>query len=175
MSDLQKDSSSTPDSPVVVGVVLGSHGVNGELRVRAMSDVPHRFDPGQVLFLADQPLTIVASSRGRADSLILRLEGIDSAAAAREFTGMELGCQAESAANLPEGEYFHYQLMGLQVITDEGEHLGRIAEIIVTGSNDVYLVQGDKGEILLPAVSQVVRQVNIGSGTMVVHLLDGLR
>ena len=160
---------------VVVGIILGSHGVNGELRVRVLSDVPHRFDQGETLYLGSQPLRILSSSRGRSDNLIIKLQGIDTPGAARELVGQELSCKADSAPDLPENEYFHYQLMGLQVLTEEGERLGRITEIIVTGSNDVYVVSGDKGEILLPALSQVVLKVNLEAGTMVVRLMDGLR
>ena len=164
-----------PDSLVVVGIILGSHGVHGELRVRVLSDVPHRFNQGETLYLGSQPFPILSSSRGRSDNLIIKLQGIDTPGDARELAGQELSCVADSAPHLPENEYFHYQLMGLRVLTEEGELLGRITEIIVTGSNDVYVVSGDKGEILLPALSQVVRQVNLEAGTMEVRLMDGLR
>ena len=175
MSELQTNYPESPDSLVVVGIILGSHGVYGELRVRVLSDVPHRFNQGETLYLASQPLRILSSSKGRSDNLILKLQGIDTPVAARALAGQELSCKADSAPDLPENEYFHYQLMGLQVITEEGERLGQVAEIIVTGSNDVYVVSGAEGEILLPALSQVVRQVNLESGTMVVRLMDGLR
>ena len=180
MSELQQkgpddNGPNAPDSSVVVGVILGSHGTKGELRVRVMSEVPNRFDPGQTLYVGAQPHVIAGSSRGRGNAIILKLQGINTDAAARDLTGMDLTCQADSAPPLPEGEYFHFQLMGLQVFTEEGELLGRISEIIVTGSNDVYLVQGERGEILLPAISQVVQQVDVQAGTMVVRLLDGLR
>lgn len=175
LSELQTNSPNAPDSLVVVGIILGPHGVQGELRVRVLSEVPHRFNQGETLYVASQPLQILSSSRGRSDNLIIKLQGIDTPSAARELAGQELSCMADSAPDLPENEYFHYQLMGLQVITEEGEHLGRITEIIVTGSNDVYVVSGDKGDILLPALSQVVRQVNLEAGTMVVLLMDGLR
>lgn len=175
LSELQTNNPESPDSLVVVGIILGSHGVYGELRIRVLSDVPHRFDQGETLYLASQPLRILSSSKGRSDNLILKLQGIDTPGAARDLVGQELSCRADSAPALPENEYFHYQLMGLQVITEEGEPLGRIAEIIITGSNDVYVVSGPDGEILLPALSQVVLQVNLEAGTMVVRLMDGLR
>lgn len=175
LSELQTNGPEAPDSLVVVGIIMGSHGVHGELRVRVLSDVPHRFDPGETLYLASNPLRILSSSRGRSDSIIIKLQGIDTAAAARGLVGQELSCQADSAPDLPENEYFHYQLMGLQVFTEEGECLGRITEIIVTGSNDVYVVSGENAEVLLPALSQVVRQVNLEVGTMIVRLMDGLR
>jgi 16S rRNA processing protein RimM len=74
-----------------------------------------------------------------------------------------------------EGEYFHYELLGLKVRTVEGEDLGEVVEILETGSNDVYVVRGAAGEILVPALSKVVREIDIASGLMVVDLPEGLR
>ena len=159
----------------VVGRVLGSHGVYGEVRVRVLTDLPYRFDPGELLFLDEESLRIQSSSRGSGDTVVLKLEGIDGSAAARELTGQELSAQADAAPQLPDGEYFHYQLIGMQVFTEENEDLGRIAEIIITGSNDVYVVTGPNGDLLLPALSQVILQVDTTRGVMIVRLMDGLR
>ncbi|MCI0903504.1 MAG: 16S rRNA processing protein RimM, partial [Chloroflexi bacterium] len=71
--------------------------------------------------------------------------------------------------------YFHYQLIGLKVRTVAGEELGELAEILETGSNDVYVVRGVAGEILVPALSPVVREIDIDAGLMVVDLPEGLR
>jgi 16S rRNA processing protein RimM len=79
------------------------------------------------------------------------------------------------APPLPEGEFFHFQLLGLRVISQLGEELGHLTEIIQTGSNDVYLVSDGKGEVLIPAVSQVVQQIDLDAGVMVVELIEGLR
>ena len=76
---------------------------------------------------------------------------------------------------MPEGEFFHFQLLGLRVVSLQGEELGSLTEIIQTGSNDVYLVSNDKAEILIPALSQVVRKVDLEAGVMVVELIEGLR
>ena len=154
---------------------MGPHGVDGELRVRVLSDVPHRFDPGNFVLLQEIERLIVSSSHGGRDSVILKLEGINSPAAARQFTGFEMSARTDSSPPLPEGEYFHYQLIGLQVFTEEGENLGSISEIIVTGSNDVYVVNGPNGDILIPALSQVVMQVDTVKGAMTVRLMEGLR
>ena len=80
-----------------------------------------------------------------------------------------------SSPALSEGEYFHFQLLGLQVFTEEGERLGRVCEILETGSNDVYVVSGDGGELLLPALADVIRRVDLAERVMVVDLPDGLR
>ena len=159
----------------VVGLVLGSHGVYGEVRARVLSEISHRFDAGESLFLQGESFRIQSSSRMSGDTVILKLEGIDSPAAAKTLTGQELFAQPEESPVLPEGEYFHYQLIGMQVFTESGEDLGRIVEIIITGSNDVYVVSGPNGEVLLPAISQVVLGVDTDEGVMRVRLMEGLR
>ena len=159
----------------VVGLVLGSHGVYGEVRARVLSEISHRFDAGESLFLQGESFSIQSSSRMSGDMVILKLEGIDSPAAAKTLTGQELFAQPEEAPVLPEGEYFHYQLIGMQVFTEAGEDLGRIVEIVITGSNDVYVVSGPNGEVLLPAISQVVLGVDTDEGVMRVRLMEGLR
>ena len=91
------------------------------------------------------------------------------------MAGELLTIPSNAVPPLPEGEYFHFQLMGLEVFTEEGEDLGRISDILVTGSNDVYVVSGQSGDLLIPAVAQVVRVVDLERGTMTVRLIDGLR
>ena len=76
---------------------------------------------------------------------------------------------------MEEGEYFHFQLLGLRVLTEEREELGQITEILETGSNDVYVVSGAGGEVLIPALVDVVLEVRLDEGQMIVDLPDGLR
>lgn len=160
---------------VAVGLILGSHGNDGSLRVKTLSDVPHRFDPGQELYLGGQARRIRAAAFRPPQQVILKLAGLDTPAAARAWAGTEVTVPATAVPPLPPGEYFHFQLMGLQVLTESGEDLGRLSEIIITGSNDVYVVSGPAGETLLPALAQVVRQVDLAAGVMTVRLLEGLR
>jgi 16S rRNA processing protein RimM len=143
--------------------------------VRVFSDVPHRFKPGEILCCNGSPCRISTSTPTRSNQVILKLEGIDSPDAARNLVGQWLTAPPETSPRLPEGEYFHYQLLGLRVVTEEGEELGEISEIIETGSNDVYMVSGVKGELLIPAISQVVRNIDLANRVMVVSLLEGMR
>ena len=81
----------------------------------------------------------------------------------------------EAVPQLPECEYFHFQLLELKVLTEEGEDLGRISDILETGSNDVYVVTGPTGEVLVPALADVIVKVDLDQGIMEVSLPDGLR
>jgi 16S rRNA processing protein RimM len=161
--------------PISVGWVLGLHGTSGEVRVRVFSDVSHRFNPNESLCCNGLFRRISASTPTHSNQVILKLEGIDSPEAARDLVGQWLTVPPETSPQLPEGEYFHYQLLGLRVITEEGEELGEISEILETGSNDVYVVSGVKGDLLIPAISQVVREIDLTNQVMLVSLLEGMR
>lgn len=158
---------------VSVGRILAAHGVHGELKVQPLTDFPTRFERGAVLWLADKPHS-VESSRWQKGSLVLKLAGIDSRDQAEKLRGQDL--LLPEPAPLPEGQdiYYQHDVIGLEVRTPTGEVLGRVADILSTGANDVYLVRGERGELLLPAITDVVREVDIDGGSMVIELLPGL-
>jgi 16S rRNA processing protein RimM len=160
---------------VVVGRVLGAHGTSGEVRVRTYSDVPHRFNIGKVLYFQGSPLQIASSNHSRSHQVILKFQNIDTLEAAQGLVGQWLTVPQETASPLSEGEYFHFQILGLKALGEDGEELGEVTEIIETGSNDVYVIAGQKGEILVPAIAQAVRQIDLDRGVMVVRLMEGLR
>ena len=160
---------------VNVGQVMGARGKSGEIRVKVLSDVPHRFEAGQAISIDGKTYPIVASKPCAPGQIALKLTGVDTVNGARQLHGHWVTVSEQSVPDLPEGEYFHFQLIGLRVITDAGEELGSITEIIQTGSNDVYLITGETSEILIPALGQVVQDVNLAEGLMTVHLMDGLR
>ncbi len=161
--------------PVNVGWVLGSHGTSGEIRVKSYTDVPTRFDPGQDLYIGLVPYRITDSSSAKKDQVVLKLEGIEAPAAAEGLSGQWLTTPAQNSPQLSAGEFFHFQLLGLQARTEEGEELGTLREILQTGSNDVYRVEKDGRELLLPAISQVILRVDLSAGVIVVKLLEGMR
>ena len=178
------DSPSTASSGglVAVGRILGAHGLDGAIRVKATSDVPGRFDEGKSLAVSQDG----AVARGRTyqiarsqptgnDELILYFRGIGDRRQAQRLMGLWLCIPQSEVPSAQEGEYFHYQLIGLKVRTVEGEDLGELAEILETGSNDVYVVTGEDGDILVPALGRVVREIDVAGGLMVVDLPEGLR
>ena len=182
-SDLS--SASSPEKLVAVGRIIGAHGRNGEIRVKVTSDVPGRFDAGKTLSVSrdgvtaeDQTYQIAESrltgSKGN-DILIVSFRGFRDRDQALRLAGFWLCVTQSQVPAADDGEYFHYQLIGLKVRTVAGEELGELAEILETGSNDVYVVRGVAGEILVPALSPVVREIDIDAGLMVVDLPEGLR
>jgi len=173
------------DVLVAVGRIIGAHGREGEIRVKATSDVPGRFDEGQTLYVSrdgvspEERTYQVAKARSTGskgkDILIISLRGCRDRDQALRMAGLWLCVLQSEVPSAEEGEYFHYELLGLKVRTVEGEDLGEVVEILETGSNDVYVVRGAAGEILVPALSKVVREIDIASGLMVVDLPEGLR
>lgn len=161
--------------PIVVGRIVSVHGLSGAVKAESLSDVPHRFDVGQPLHVRGAPYVISSSIRASHRRVILKFRGLDTLAGARGLVGEWMTVPRESAPDLPEGGYFHFQLLGLQVFTKQGERLGRVCEVLETGSNDVYVVSDGGGELLLPALADVIREIDLAQGVMVVDLPDGLR
>ena len=158
-----------------VGQILGPHGVDGAVKIKSFTDVPTRFSPGNVLFIHNKSHEIIDSFPLRKDQLVLRLSGLQSARQVEDLTGEWVRSSWRFSPTLDQNEFFHYQLIGLNVYTENGDELGSIKEIIQTGSNDVYLVDCEGQELLLPAISQVIREINLEDGKMIVNLIEGLR
>ena len=181
------DSPPQQSQPILVGRIVGTHGLTGGVRAIVLSDVSHRFAAGQVLYVLGQPYVVSSSapasfkakhpgkSNNSGRQIILRFQGLDSEDSVKGLVGEELTVPETAVPSLPEGEYFHYQIMGLQVLTEDGENLGKVSEILETGSNDVYVTSGDSGELLIPALADVIREIRLSDGVMVVSLPDGLR
>ncbi len=164
------------ESPsIAVGRIVGVHGLSGSVRALVLSDVPHRFDTGGSVYIQGVRHSITSSTPTPSRQVILKFHGIESPEAAQELVGQQLTVPEAAVPSLPEGEYFHYQLLDLRVFTEEGEDLGRLSEILETGSNDVYIVSDDNGELLIPALTDVICKVDLDAGVMVVRLPDGLR
>ena len=164
-----------PLDPVIVARVMGPHGRDGGLSVQLLSDLPGRFNPGRSLLIGDNAYIISGFRQTGPNNALLWLDGVRTRPQASPFTGEYLAAIPDSDAALEEGEYFHYQLIGMRVRTEAGEELGDIQEILETGSNDVYIIRDGSRELLIPATAQVVLEVDVSGNAMLVRLPDGLR
>ncbi len=170
----QGNSGSRPSSePVflVVGRLLRPHGVDGEIRMEVLTDFPERLRKGRRVYLGAEHRPVkLAGVRGADHALLIRLEGIADRDQAELLRGKEVAIQTESLPSLPEGEYYHHQLIGLQVVDETGTDLGALDQILETGANDVYLVKTrDGAELLLPAIEEVVLNVDLENRRMTVR------
>lgn len=174
----------SPEDMIIVGEITGAHGIKGQVKVECLTDFPDiRFAPGAELFLEKQQrlVKILAASLHKG-LYLLTLEGISDRDMAQSLLHTYLRVPREDLPPLPEGEYYHFQLIGLPVY--EGErYLGRLADIMETGANDVYVIKnpeplpGLPAEILLPALQSCILRVDLpadAEGRMEVKIPEGL-
>jgi len=157
--------------------VTRPHGVRGEVRVRIHTDEPERFSWLETVWVGDEnpsPM-VVENARLHQGIIILKLKGCDTRSQAEALRNQWLQVRVEEALTLDEGEFFYYQLVGLQVETTAGEILGQVHEILQTGANDVFVVRGPGGELLLPDIPQVILEIDPQGGRVVVQVPAGLR
>jgi 16S rRNA processing protein RimM len=159
---------------VAVGRVAAPRGVQGELKVEPLTDFSERFDPGQTLWAAGVRREVETSRRHRRQ-VLLKLSGIDSTHDAEALRGALLEIPASELAALEDGQYYRFQILGMTVQDAGGHDLGTVVDIVHTGANDVYVVHGPQGELLIPAIDDVVRKVDVERRRMVVELMEGLR
>jgi 16S rRNA processing protein RimM len=178
-----KKSANLAGSPVtgepaflVVGKLLHPHGLRGEILMDVVTDFPDRLQPEVTVYVGEKriPLAIARRRRHR-DSLLLSFEAYQNPEVASELCNQWVYVPVEDRPALPEGEYYHHQLIGLDVVSDEGQELGKLSGILETGANDVYIVLTPSGsEILLPAIKPVIFDIDVKQGRLLVHLLPGL-
>ena len=162
---------------IAIGRIIRPHGLRGELNVEVLTDYPERFDTLEVVYLGDaQQADIwhVAATRGHKDRVLLTLRGCEDRTSAEELRGLLVQIPIEEAMPLPEDEYYPHEIVGLDVVTADGEDLGRVSEVIFTNANEVYVVIGPSGQILLPAIAEVIDHIDLDAGQMVVRLMEGL-
>jgi len=159
-----------------VGILRRPHGLSGELLMDVLTDFPQRLSVGTRLFVGEKyaPMTI-ASLRGHNDGLLVRFRGLDNPEAAGKYRGKTVFVSAKDRPALPEGEFYHHQVIGLRVVNEADEELGSLSEILVTGANEVYIVKRPDGrELLLPAIEDVILKIDLEAGLVRVRLLPGL-
>ena len=158
---------------ITIGQVLSPWGTKGKLKIRVVTDFPQRFIPSAEIYVNRQPMTI-DSAEWHKGKVIIKLNQIDTIEAAQRLRGQPIEIHHSQVHPLPEGQYYHFQLIGLEVWTTQGELLGNITEILTTESNDNYVVRGAKGEILIPAIEDVVKSIDLDSRRITIEPIEGL-
>ena len=159
---------------LMVGRVLRAWGIRGDLEIAPFTDRPEDFTQYHQVCLGPRRQRYdVQSFRPYQGNWLLHLAGIDTRNAAERLHGQEIAIESTQRVLQPD-EYYAHQIIGLRVKTSAGADLGEVTEIIATGANDVYVVKGDRGEVLLPARSEVIRSIDLEASSMIVELLPGL-
>lgn len=168
---------STEPRFLAIGRVVKPHGVGGEVRVEVHTDVPDRFAWLESVYVGqDQPAPYaVESVRFHQAFVLIKLAGVDTRTAADSLRNEWLLVPESEAIPLEEGEYFLHDLIGLEVVVNDGRTLGRLAEVLETGANNVFVVAGDGGkQLLIPDIPDVVKEIDFANHRMTVELLPGL-
>ena len=158
---------------VTIGQIIAPWSTRGKLKIEVITDFPQRFTPGSEVYINQQSM-IVESTEWHKGKAIIKLSTVDSIEDAQRLRGQCIEIHRNQLKPLPKGQYYHFQLVGLEVWTTQGELLGNITEILTAESNDNYVVKGDEGEILIPAVEDVVKSIDLNKGCLVIEPIKGL-
>jgi 16S rRNA processing protein RimM len=169
------ESEDTPDPELLaVGRITKAHGVRGEVAVMTLSEVGSRFEPGSVLHLEDGRTLTVSGSRPHGNRLLVRFEEVADRTRAETLRGEVLLVSSAATPSPPEGAYWVHQVVGMEVVTEEGRGLGRIAEVLHNPGNDVWVTRDGDREGLIPAVREVVLDVDLEAGRVKIRPIEGL-
>jgi len=163
----------SPPEFIAIGKILTPRGIRGKLKVEVATDFPQRFAPSAKVYINRQPMTI-NNTDWHQGQVIIQLDGIDSVKEAEKLRGQQVEIHHSQAYILPEGQYYHFQLIGLEARTTRGELLGNVTQILDTPGHDIYVISGTKGEILIPAIDDVVTAIDLSQGYLVIEPIEGL-
>lgn len=160
-----------------VGEIVKTRGLQGCMKVRSCLETAVFFNKIKCLYVAEvsghtKPFSIRKIDRS-GQMFFVELETISDVETARGLIGRKVYLPRAILEPLPDGEYYCHDVIGVDVYTEEGEHIGKIESIFPTGSNDVYVCKG-KREILIPAIAEVIREINVSKKIMIVKLMAGL-
>ncbi len=159
---------------IVIGKVVGPFGIRGELKVLVLTDFPERFDKGRHIVLTtskDRREAKIRASRPHAGGMLIMLEGVETRNDAEALRGADIVIDREEAAQLEEGSFYVFDIIGLRAVTEDGRDLGEVTEVLQSGANDVYCT--DTG-LCIPALKDVVVKVDIPGKVMVIRPMPGL-
>ncbi len=163
---------------LLVGEIVGVHGLRGALKIRSYADSPALFEAGLKFYLESPDGHVqacsVAWAKPHGKGLLLAIEGVADREVAEGLIGSRLAVERATLPDLEEGTFYWFELIGMSVYTRQDQYLGVVENIIPTGSNDVYVVRDGETEILVPALASVVQIVDTDQRRMEVDLPEGL-
>lgn len=161
-----------------IGQIVNTNGLKGMLKIKPFTDDITRFEDLEVIYIQKGQELIeknIEEVKYVKNMVLLKLEGIDDIDEAEKYRNMYIKINKEDIGDIPEDSYLIVDMLECNVYTEEDEFLGKMVDVLTTGSNDVYVVKTEEGkEILLPAIKEVVKDINIKNKKIVVKLMDGL-
>ena len=163
---------------VTIGLIRKPHGVAGYVKVEPLTDVPDRFKDLQWVWLEfpdgrREHMAVEQYHMTHRDTM-LKLDSIDDPEAATRLRGAYIQVRSAEKAPLSEGQFYTFELVGSRVITEDGDEIGHVREILSMPANDVYVVDTPRGEVLIPAIRDVVIGIDAEQKRVVIRLMPGL-
>ena len=162
-----------------VGQIVNTFGIKGQLKVKPFTDDMERFEELKTVYKCkknEMKKVEIEDVKYNKQCVLLKVKGIEDLTQAEKYKGLFLKIDRKDAKKLPKDTYFIADILGLEVYTDEGELLGKVDDIFPTGANDVYVVKDELGkQILLPSIPEVLKEIDLEKGKVIVHLIEGLR
>lgn len=163
---------------LAIGRIVKAHGVRGEVSVTVLTDFPERFASSEWVFIGDEfeaDAYRLVSHRWHMQNALLTLAGVTDRLAAEKLQGKLVQVPIEAAMPLSDGDFYRFELVGLDVYTVDGNHLGIVDDVLETGANDVLVVKTPTDtEILLPSIPDVIKEIDWDANRITVELLAGL-
>ena len=166
------------DDYLQVGAVANTHGIKGELKIFPTTDDVKRFGKLKEVIMdtGRERLDLhVKGVRYQKNMVIIKFEEFDDINQVERYKGARLLVSRENAVKLKKGEHFIADMIGMSVVTDEGEKLGSLSDVMQTGANDVYIVEYNGNELLLPAIKECILDIDDENRRITVHMMPGLR
>jgi 16S rRNA processing protein RimM len=161
------------DNMIVIGKIIAPQGVRGEVRVVPLTDFPERFRELKIAQLDDGTNLPIESVRYHQQFVLLKFRGLNDRNDIEHLRGKLIKVERKDLVPLPNGHYYIFDIIGLAVYNEQEEYLGKVTDVLETGSNDVYIVeQKDKQPLLIPGLKTVVLQIDIAGGKMIVKLQE---
>ncbi|HEX6506708.1 MAG TPA: ribosome maturation factor RimM [Chloroflexota bacterium] len=155
---------------MAIGEIAGPFGVRGEIKVNLLTDFPHRFNGLRHVHIGEgRERYEVERSRSQTGRILLKLRNIDTPEQVKALGRAEVAVPRDDAVDLPEGHYYLDEVVGAVVTTVEGREIGRVTEVLRTGSNDVFVVGRGRDGVLIPVIRDAVAELDVGNGRVVIQ------
>jgi 16S rRNA processing protein RimM len=167
-----------PEELIPVGKIIGTHGIKGQMKLHSYSGNAESLAAARTVSLKSPTGTLreftVTGFKANSGKFIIALQDFDDINLVQPLLGSEVCLKRAQLPVLEADEYYWSDLIGLQVFTDDGALLGKVSDIFETGSSDIYVVQGEGREFLIPAIADVIKAVDPAGGRIIITPLDGL-
>jgi 16S rRNA processing protein RimM len=158
---------------IAIGKAVAPHGVRGDVRVIPLTDFPDRFRTTETVQLEDGRTLDIESVKYHKQFVLLKFRGIDDRDAAQALKGKLLMVGRADLVKLPDGHYYIFDIVGLKVFDETGANLGTVTDVLATGANDVYIAEREGHKpLLIPAIKDVVREIDVPGGRMTVRMQE---